>query len=460
MGTALALCGAMAGWGVTVLVTRQRVAVLRVRCADAEAENVRWRQAHSGRAREPAEGPAAPRDREPAAGAGTDAGTITGAGTGAGASADGDTGADFTERAFVNIGRRVQAIVHKQLGDLSEMQERHGGDPAMFADLMRLDHATALIGRFADSLVVLAGERPGRQWSEPVPVFSVLRGAMSRIVDYRRVELAEAPQAELAGTAVEAVVHALAELLDNATRYSPPDSPVALTARRTAGGIMIEVVDAGVGLAPQAAEHVARVLADPGAPGLDLADVGGSPRLGLAVIGRLAHTVGFQASVRPSAAGGVKAQLFLPEELVLVGAATAPVAPRVSGSAGRAPADDARTSDEPGVRANGTADGRPGGLPQRRRRPPTAPPTVARTVRVPGVNDRDRGPFDAKSGPGPGADPGAGPNHGPGPGPGPGSGSSSGPEPEPGPGQWLDAFRGGPAASPGDDDDRERGAAS
>lgn len=441
MGTALALCGAMAGWGVTVLITRRRVALLRVRCTDAEAENTRWRQAHSGRAREPAEDPAARGDSEPGPAAGA--------------------GPDFAERAFANIGRRVQAIVHKQLGDVSEMQERHGGSPAVFADLMRLDHATALIGRFADSLVVLAGERPGRQWSEPVPLFSVLRGAMSRIVDYRRVELAETPNVELAGSAVEAVVHALAELLDNATRYSPPDSPVTLTARRTSGGLVIEVVDAGVGLAPQAAEHVARVLADPGGPGLDLADVAGSPRLGLAVIGRLAHTVGFQATVRPAAAGGVRAQLFLPAELVLTGATATPVVPRVPAQTGRAQAEDARTSDEPGTRANGTADGRPGGLPQRRRRPPTAPPTVARAVRAPGLG----------SGSGSGLDPNTGASANTGAGAG---ATDRGPfDAKSGPGQWLDAFRGDIDETDDtgthihthtdthtDTDDRERGAAS
>ncbi|MEZ0112413.1 anti-sigma regulatory factor (Ser/Thr protein kinase) [Catenulispora sp. EB89] len=456
MGTTLAFCGAVAGWGVMVLIARRRVATLRLRCDEAEAENARWRQAHSGRLREPGGSSSGS-----GSGAnGSSGGSSTGSGNGSSDRAEqaqeqpqprtrdrdrerdrdrdralardpAATAPDFTERAFVNIGRRVQAIVHRQLGDLGEMQERHGDDPAVFADLMRLDHGTALIGRFADSLVVLAGERAGRQWSEPVPVFSVLRGAMSRIVDYRRVELAAAPEVELAGTAVEAVVHALAELLDNATRYSPPDSRVILTARRTATGVVIEVVDAGVGMAPQAAEHVARVLADPGAPGLDLADVGGSPRLGLAVIGRLAHTVGFQATVRPSPAGGVKAQLLVPKELVLEHTA--------GESAGGPVLPDPRSPDEPSPRANGTYDGRPGGLPQRRRRPPTMTPMssmspmspITPTTPVPAQRDTRNG--------------------------------------TPVPGQWLDAFRGG-EHDPGSEhedrdsdprnDDGQRGAAS
>jgi anti-sigma regulatory factor (Ser/Thr protein kinase) len=402
MGATLALSGAVAGWCVMVLISRRRLAALRVRCDDAEAENTRWRQAHGhgGRGREPASSPAPPREREPVAGRPVHDGLV----------ADGPVrdGPDFAERAFVNIGRRVQAIVHRQLGDLSEMQERHGGDAAVFADLMRLDHGTALIGRFADSLVVLAGERPGRQWTEPVPVFSVLRGAMSRIADYRRVELAAAPEAELAGTAVEAVVHALAELLDNATRYSPPDSRVVLTARRSTGGVAIEVVDAGVGMAPRAAEHAARVLADPAAPGLDLADVGGSPRLGLAVIGRLAHTVGFEATVRPSAAGGVQAQLFVPDELLVApGGTSVPKAPAVPVAA-TGPRESSMASRV--ATSNGPQDGRPAGLPQRRRRPPTMAPTAPP-------------PLEPKT------------------------------AEKTGPGQWFDAFRSGRPESPDDDAD-------
>src|SRR5258705_474962 len=80
----------------------------------------------------------------------------------------------------------------------------------------------------ADSLVVLGGESPGRQWADPMPVLSVLRGAMSRIIDYRRVDLGEPPDVAVLGRAVEPVAHALAELLDNATRYSPPESRVRL----------------------------------------------------------------------------------------------------------------------------------------------------------------------------------------------------------------------------------------
>lgn len=93
---------------------------------------------------------------------------------------------DSAQRGVVNIARRVQAIVHRQATDLREMEERHGKSGEFFADLLRLDHSNALISRLADTIAVLGGARPGRQWSQPVPIYSVLRGAMSRIADYQR----------------------------------------------------------------------------------------------------------------------------------------------------------------------------------------------------------------------------------------------------------------------------------
>ena len=150
-------------------------------------------------------------------------------------------GAQDARNGFAGIARRLQAAVNQQLSSLRDMQTRHGAEPEMFADLLHLDHGASLIGRLADSLAVLGGVRQGRQWDEPVPLMGLVRGAMSRIVDYRRVDvdgltegLAPGPdgvgglfgEPDAAGVAVrpeivEPVVHALAELLDNATRYSP-----------------------------------------------------------------------------------------------------------------------------------------------------------------------------------------------------------------------------------------------
>lgn len=196
------------------------------------------------------------------------------------------------------------------------MEDRHGQDPEVFGDLLHLDHRTALIGRLADSIAVLGGARPGRQWQRNVPLFNVLRGAMSRIIDYQRVDLHSVAEVGVLGSAVEPLIHALSELLDNATRYSPPQTRVHLTATEIQSGVAIEIEDAGVGLTDEARGRAERALAQSSSSGLDLDDLGESPRLGLAVVGRLSHTNNFKVSLRLSAYGGVRVVLIVPPDLI------------------------------------------------------------------------------------------------------------------------------------------------
>jgi signal transduction histidine kinase len=270
---------------------------------------------------------------------------------------------DSAQRAFVNIARRVQAIVHQQFRDLREMEERHGADPRVFGDLLHLDHGTALIGRLADSIAVLGGSRPGRQWQQNVPLFNVLRGAISRIADYPRVDLHPVPEAAVVGPAVEPLIHALAEVLDNATRYSPPHTRVHLSATEVPAGIAIEIEDGGVGLSEEARVRAERVFSQV-STGLDLADLGETPRLGLAVVGRLAQANGFQIALRPSAYAGVRAVVVLPREMVTTAPSPAATSPDIV-SAGLPPYQlrpTAAPKQEPEI--NGI------GLPQRHRRTP------------------------------------------------------------------------------------------
>ncbi|MFJ5927417.1 ATP-binding protein [Kitasatospora sp. NPDC092948] len=233
---------------------------------------------------------------------------------------------ESAQRAFVNIARRVQAIVHRQAVDLRQMEERHGDLPSVFDDLLILDHGNALIGRLADSIAVLGGARPGRQWSRPVPLFSVLRGGISRILDFRRVELHPVSEVAIVGPAVEPLIHALAELLDNATRYSPPQTDVHLTAVEVQTGIAIEIEDGGLSLGEEGRARAERMLEE-AQSGIDLNDLGETPRLGLAVVGRLARAYGFQVSLRPSAYGGVRAVLIVPQRYIT----TAPAPSRAHG---------------------------------------------------------------------------------------------------------------------------------
>ncbi|MFC5723375.1 ATP-binding protein [Streptomyces gamaensis] len=221
---------------------------------------------------------------------------------------------DSAHRAFVNIARRIQAIVHQQAYDIREMEHKHGNDPDVFGDLLHLDHGNALTGRLADSIAVLGGSRPGRQWRSEIPLYNVLRGAMSRILEYKRVDLHSVADVAVVGPGVEPVIHALAELLDNATRYSPPQTRVHLTAVDIQSGIAVEIEDAGVGLTDEARRRAERVLSKEGA--LDLDDLGEAPRLGLPVVSRLARTYNFLVSLRPSAYGGVRAVLVIPMDLI------------------------------------------------------------------------------------------------------------------------------------------------
>ncbi|MFM9595579.1 sensor histidine kinase [Streptomyces scabiei] len=222
---------------------------------------------------------------------------------------------DSSQRSFVNIARRVQAIVHQQNNELREMEEDHGRNPEVFDDLLRIDHGTALIGRLADSIAVLGGGRPGRVWSRPVPLYSVLRGAMSRILEYRRIELDSIAKVNVDGVGVEPVIHACAELLDNATRYSPPHTKVHVTAVEVQTGIAIEIEDGGISLSEETRAKVEDMLAK-AQQGIDMQEMGDTPRLGLAVVGRLSTMYNMQISLRPSAYGGVRAVVVVPRNLL------------------------------------------------------------------------------------------------------------------------------------------------
>ncbi|MDC2946735.1 sensor histidine kinase [Streptomyces heilongjiangensis] len=222
---------------------------------------------------------------------------------------------DSAQRSFVNIARRVQAIVHQQNKELREMEEDHGRNPEVFDDLLRIDHGTALIGRLADSIAVLGGSRPGRVWPKPVPLYSCLRGAMSRILEYRRIELHSIAKVNVNGVSVEPVIHACAELLDNATRYSPPHTKVHVTAVEVQTGVAIEIEDGGISLSEEARAKVEDLLAK-AQQGMDMNDLGGSPRLGLAVVGRLSTMYNMQVSLRPSAYGGVRAVVVVPRDML------------------------------------------------------------------------------------------------------------------------------------------------
>ncbi|MEU1421949.1 ATP-binding protein [Kitasatospora sp. NPDC005751] len=216
---------------------------------------------------------------------------------------------------------RVQALATSMHAELREMQHRH--DEEVLGDLLRLDHSTAQAGRMADSIAVLTGARSGRRWAKPIAVESVLRGALGRIGAYQRVRLHNASTAAVAGFAAEGVMHALAELLDNATNFSAPPAEVHVYVEEVPAGLAVTVEDSGLGLSESWLRRAERaVSAEP----LDLTTLTAGTRLGLAVVGALARKYGLQISFRPSARGGTGVVMLIPQQLVTHAApAPAPV---------------------------------------------------------------------------------------------------------------------------------------
>jgi hypothetical protein len=178
--------------------------------------------------------------------------------------------------------------------------------------LFRLDHLTTRMRRQAEGLIILSGAAPGRRWRQPVAIVEVLRGAISEIEDYVRVDLVTDSPDFLTGAAVADVTHLLAELIENAVVYSPPATRVQVRGGRVANGYVIEVEDRGLGIPPATRDQLNELLAQP--PEFDLAD---SDQLGLFVVSRLAIRNGIRVSLRESGFGGTTAIALLPGTLVV-----------------------------------------------------------------------------------------------------------------------------------------------
>ncbi|MET9539442.1 ATP-binding protein [Streptomyces sp. NPDC006553] len=222
-----------------------------------------------------------------------------------------ESGRSAAMAAAANAAGRMQALATSMLADLREMEHRHA-DEDVLTDLLHLDHRTAQAGRLADSVAVLSGARSGRRWARPIVMESILRGAMGRISGYQRVRLHSSSDAAVAGHAAEGVMHALAELMDNAANFSPPTAEVHVYVEEVPAGVIIAVEDSGLVMSDV---QQRRAEAAVGSAPQDLAGLSGT-RLGLAVVGRLARKHGLTVSFRPSARGGTGALLMLPQDLI------------------------------------------------------------------------------------------------------------------------------------------------
>lgn len=214
--------------------------------------------------------------------------------------------------ATANAAGRMQALATGMLADLRGMEERHS-DEDVLADLLHLDHRTAQAGRLADSVAVLTGARSGRRWARPIAMESILRGAMGRISGYQRVRVHSASDAAVAGHAAEGVMHALAELLDNAANFSPPSAEVHVYVEEVPAGVILSVEDSGLVMGDIQLRRAERAVSG------DSAELGGltGTRLGLAVVGRLARKYGLKVSYRPSARGGTGVLMLVPQDILV-----------------------------------------------------------------------------------------------------------------------------------------------
>ncbi|MFD9220674.1 nitrate- and nitrite sensing domain-containing protein [Streptomyces sp. NPDC060064] len=245
---------------------------------------------------------------------------------------------------FVNLARRSQILVHRQLTLLDTM-ERRADDPNELGDLFRLDHLTTRMRRHAESLIILSGAAPGRAWRTPVPLTSVVRAAVSEIEDYARVEVRQLPETAIAGTAVADVTHLLAELVENAAQFSPPHTKVRISGEPVGNGYALEVEDRGLGMGKDVLAEANRRLAESEA--LDLFD---SDRLGLFVVSRLAFRREIKVQLRTSPYGGTTAVVLLPTSLLQ---SALPAPPGTRGDPGPGDGKPAAAPTEPAPRTNG-----------------------------------------------------------------------------------------------------------
>ncbi|MEO5877425.1 MAG: sensor histidine kinase [Streptosporangiaceae bacterium] len=220
---------------------------------------------------------------------------------------------------FVNLASRNQALLHRQLTLLDRM-ERDAEDPAALADLFQLDHLATRMRRHAEGLVILSGKAPGRGWRSPVPLVDIIRGAASEVEDYSRVRVLPMPRRSLVGPAVADVIHLIADLVENAVQFSPPDAPIEVTGTYGPDGFVLEVQDRGLGLPQDSMDQINARLLDP--PAFDLSD---TARLGLFVVARLAKRHGIQVWLKASAHSGTTAVIMLPSALIAPEEPTEPI---------------------------------------------------------------------------------------------------------------------------------------
>lgn len=218
------------------------------------------------------------------------------------------------QRMLQRIARRTQILIGLQLKKLDELERKHE-DPEVLEGLFDLDHLTARLRRYEENLVILGGGQPQRRWRKPVRLLDVLRAAQGEVQDYRRISIEVEGEPWVAERAVGPLVHVLAELMENATSFSKPMTPVEVRAAPVSRGIAVEIEDRGLGMEPEQYAAANALMQSP--PQLDVMTHADDVRFGLYVVARLSAGLGLQVELRPSAFGGTRVIVLLPEPLVV-----------------------------------------------------------------------------------------------------------------------------------------------
>ncbi|MFE9931139.1 ATP-binding protein [Streptomyces sp. NPDC005533] len=226
---------------------------------------------------------------------------------------------------FVNLARRLQSLVHREIALLDELEDTVE-DPDLLKELFHVDHLATRIRRHAENLAVLGGSASRRQWTRPIDLSEVLRSSVAEVEQYTRVKVVPPAGGSVRGHAVADVVHLLAELVENATVFSPPDTDVVLRAERVTAGIAVEVEDRGLGMPVEEQHRMNALLGDPDQ--ISVRHLLADGRIGLFVVSALARRHGIAVELKSNIYGGVLAVLVLPQELL---GAEAPSAADVAG---------------------------------------------------------------------------------------------------------------------------------
>ncbi|MGW1721555.1 ATP-binding protein [Streptomyces sp. NPDC002306] len=284
------------------------------------------------------------------------------------------TGSEQKLEVFVNLARRLQSLVHREISILDEL-ENEIEDPDLLKGLFHVDHLATRIRRHAENLAVLGGAVSRRQWSNPVSMTEVLRSAIAEVEQYSRVKLVPPIDGELRGHAVADVIHLLAELVENATVFSAPQTQVLMRVNLVTSGLAVEVEDRGLGMPVEEQGRMNALLADPDQ--VNVARLLADGRIGLFVVSQLARRHGIRVRLQTNIYGGVQAVLVVPQALLgtmpgavgAVGAVPPEQAPPDGGTGPQQALTDGSTGPQPRARAAG-----PGGPPPR----PGAAPSGAR----------------------------------------------------------------------------------